>query len=209
VAIHVLPRWTIVPDDGPIGGAAPGEIASPNVEFRSDLQRLVRLTRGSGFGDGRHPSTQLCLQAIAALAPRDRSWRLLDFGSGSGILSIAGVRLGATVDAVEIDRHATEHAAQNFALNDATAQVRQLTALDDAAGPFDVVVANILRPVLTEFAAPLVERVASRGALVLSGLVSTDAPEVIDAYARRLGARPEIYERDEWRALVWRDRAGR
>jgi ribosomal protein L11 methyltransferase len=144
------------------------------------------------------------LQALAALAPRGRAWRLLDFGSGTGILSIAGAHLGATVDAVEIDPRAIEHGQRNLVINGAAANVRQLTALDDAVGPFDIVVANILRSVLLSFAAPLVERLAWDGALVLSGLVSTDVPEVSSGYARLLGARPEVYERDEWRSLVWR-----
>jgi ribosomal protein L11 methyltransferase len=186
--IDVAPSWQIVSHDAVArAGSLP-----------------LRLTPGPGFGDGRHPTTQLCLQALAALAPRGRTWRLLDFGSGSGILSIAGARLGATADAVEIDPGAIEHARRNLAVNDAAASVRQLTAIDDAMGPFDIVVANILRSVLLSFAKPLVERVAADGALVLSGLVSTDVPEVGSAYARLLGARPEVYERGEWRGLVWR-----
>jgi ribosomal protein L11 methyltransferase len=186
--IDVGPRWQILPPGGVArAGAVP-----------------LRMTPGPGFGDGAHPTTQLCLQALAALAPRGGAWRLLDFGSGSGILSIAAARLGATVDAVENDPRAIEHALRNLVLNDAVASVRQLTAIDGAAGPFDVVVANILRSVLVSFAAPLVARLARGGALVLSGLVYTDVPDVIGAYARLLGARPEIYERDEWRGLVWR-----
>jgi ribosomal protein L11 methyltransferase len=165
----------------------------------------MRLVRGPGFGDGAHPTTRVCLQAIAALAPRGRPWRLLDFGSGSGILSVAGALLGATVDAVEIDLRAVDHAKENLRVNGCAARVRQVTALDEAAGPFALVVANILRSVLVVFAEPLSARRAPGGVLVLSGLVSTDVPELTARYAPRLGgARPEIYERGEWRALVWR-----
>jgi ribosomal protein L11 methyltransferase len=184
----VPPRWQIVPPDGVVrAGWLP-----------------LRLFPGPGFGDGRHPTTQLCLGALAALAPRGRAWRLLDLGSGSGILSIAGARLGASVDAVEIDPQAVEHAEQNLVLNGVVANVRQVTAIDDTVGPFDVVVANIIRSVLLSLAVPLVERLAPGGTLVLSGLVSTDVPEVSSAYQRLLGARPEVYERDEWRGIVWR-----
>jgi ribosomal protein L11 methyltransferase len=192
-AIDVAPRWQIVREDGV---ARAGSLS-------------LRMIPGAGFGDGRHPTTQLCLQALAALAPRGRAWRLLDFGSGSGILSIAGARLGAAVDAVEIDPRAIEHAERNLALNGVSSQVRQEQALDDAPGPFDFVVANILRGVLVAFALPLVERLAPGGVLVLSGLVSTDVPEVTGAYAPLLGARPEVYEREEWRGLVWRSRRAR
>jgi ribosomal protein L11 methylase PrmA len=75
----------------------------------------------------------------------------------------------------------------------------------DATGPFELVVANILRGVLLAFADALSGVCARGGALVLSGLVSTDVPEVSASYAPRLGgARPEVYEREDWRALVWR-----
>jgi ribosomal protein L11 methyltransferase len=190
-SIHVAPRWRILP---PEGVARPDELA-------------LRLAPGPGFGDGSHPTTQLCLQAIAALAPRGaaRPWRLLDFGSGSGILSIAGARLGAAVEAVEIDPRAIAHAAQNLRANGCEGRVRALSALADAKGPFDLVVTNILRAVLLSFADALVALRAPKGVLVLSGLVSTDVPEVSARYASLLGGRrPEIYARDDWRALVWR-----
>jgi ribosomal protein L11 methyltransferase len=130
---------------------------------------------------------------------------MLDFGSGSGILSIAGALLGATVDAVEIDRRAIAHAATNLRANAVGDRVRQGMDLGATAGAFDLVVANILRSVLLEFAAPLTRLRGESGALVLSGLVSTDVPEVSALYTPLLGGRrPEVYARDEWRALVWR-----
>jgi ribosomal protein L11 methyltransferase len=187
--VELPPRWQIL---------APGEVA------RADALAL-RLVPGRGFGDGRHPTTQLCLQAIAALAPRDRAWRLLDFGSGSGVLSIAGALLAATVDAVEIDAAAIEHAEQNLRANGVADRVHQRPDLGSATGPFDLVVANILRAVLLEFAPALARLHARGGTLVLSGLVSTDVPEVSVRYAALLGGvRPEVYEREDWRAVVWR-----
>jgi ribosomal protein L11 methyltransferase len=158
--ILVPPRWQILPEDGVADvGALP-----------------LRLAEGPGFGDGRHPTSQLCLQAIAALAPRGRPWRLLDFGSGSGILSIAGALLGATVDAVEIDSGAIDHAERNLRANGVGARVRQRTTLGVAAGPFDLIVANILRAVIVAFAEDLVAVRAPGGTLVLSGLVSPMSP---------------------------------
>jgi ribosomal protein L11 methyltransferase len=185
-------RWHLLPS---------GAEAEPDVAALP-----IRLVGGPGFGDGTHVTTRVCLEAIAALAPRAHPWRMLDFGSGSGILAIAGARLGATVDAVEIDPRARQHAERNFEANGLTRAVRQHASLEGTPGPFDLVVANILRQVLVAFARPLAQR-APWGALVLSGLVSTDVPEVSATYAPLLGARPEVYERDEWRALVWRARA--
>lgn len=166
----------------------------------------IRLAAGAGFGDGTHDTTALCLQALAALSPRDRSFRLLDFGSGSGILAIAAAaHFGASVDAVEIDARAIEHARVNFALNGVEARVRQLSNLEQAQGPYDLAVANILRGVLMAHAQRLVALLRPCATLVLSGLVSTDVPELSARYAPLFAAaRPEIYARNEWRALVLR-----
>jgi ribosomal protein L11 methyltransferase len=166
----------------------------------------IRLFSGEGFGDGTHPTTVLCLQALSALAPREGAFHMLDFGSGSGILSIAAAaHLGAVVDAVEIDARAIAHADRNLQVNGVADRVRQLTALVEARGPYDFVVANILRGVLLRYAEELVALLGPGSVLVLSGLVATDVPEVSVRYARLLaGIRPELYEREEWRALVWR-----
>ena len=130
---------------------------------------------------------------------------MLDFGSGSGILGIGAARLGAAVHAVEIDPLAAAHAERNARANAVDDRVVHARTLEGAPGSFDVVVANILRPVLLEFASELVSRMAPRATLVVSGLVSTDVPEVSVRYASLLGnVRPEIYPRGEWRALVWR-----
>jgi ribosomal protein L11 methyltransferase len=129
---------------------------------------------------------------------------MLDFGSGSGILAIAAARLGAEVDAIEIDSAAVANAEENVRLNGVGEKVRFSPRLDDARGPYALSVANILRPVLLEFAQALAARVAPGGTLVLSGLVATDVPEVSVRYAGLLGgARPDIYQRGDWRALVW------
>lgn len=190
--LHIPPRFHVVP----AGHAVPGEGVS------------IVLGAGSGFGDGRHETTQLCLQAVGALAARALApWRLLDFGSGTGILSIAAAKLGGTAVGVEIDPEAVASAHENAGLSGVTERVCFARSLDEpaAAGPFDLVVANILRAVLLDFAAQLTSRVAPGGALVLSGLVSTDVPEVSARYARHLGGRrPEVYSRGEWRGLVWR-----
>jgi ribosomal protein L11 methyltransferase len=130
---------------------------------------------------------------------------MLDFGSGSGILAIAAAKLGAQVRAIEIDQRALEHAHANACLNCVSDRITLGHVLEPADQTFELVVANILRRVLLEQAPGLAARVAHGGALVLSGLLSTDVPEVSVRYASLFGGRrPEIYERDGWRALAWR-----
>jgi ribosomal protein L11 methyltransferase len=135
---------------------------------------------------------------------------MLDFGSGSGILAIGAARLGAMVEAIEIDEEAILHAEENARFNSVADQIRCSRTLESVRGPFDVVVANILRPVLMEYSGELAGRLAPGGTLILSGLVATDVPEVSVRFTRLLdGRRPEVYRRDDWCALLWRPVRGR
>ena len=187
--VAIAPRWTIGP--------------APSAEESHAVHLII--DPGPGFGDGTHETTHLCLQAIAALAPRAGAWRMLDFGSGSGILTIGAARLGAIVDAVEIDALAVTHGESNARANGISDRIRHVRSLEESPGTFDLVVANILRTVLMEHAGALVARLGPAARLVLSGLVSTDVPEVSARYSPLLGdQRPEVYERGDWRALVWR-----
>jgi ribosomal protein L11 methyltransferase len=180
--------------------------------------KVIRLNPGAGFGTGTHETTQLCLMALAHAIGRgetggertDPPLRVLDFGSGSGILSIAAGLLGADVDGIEIDPLAIDNATENLSLNSVPGRVRfgktfEELGLDDPATPkYPVVVANILRPVLIEFAEKLTGRLARPGKIVLSGLVSNDIPEVIVKYSSLLGGgAPQIFERGDWRAVLF------
>jgi ribosomal protein L11 methyltransferase len=154
------------------------------------------------FGDGRHETTRMCLQALAVFAPRE-PFRLLDVGSGTGILSIAAAKLGADAIGIEIDELANVVARENAVLSGVAERVAFHTEWPE--GEFEVVVANILRSVLLLLADEIVARLARGGTLVLSGLVSTDVPEMVACFAPKLGGRrPEVFERGVWRALVWR-----
>lgn len=167
--------------------------------------RTIALVASGAFGDGRHETTRMCLQALAAFAPGG-GFRMLDVGSGSGILSIAAAKLGGEAIGVEIDPAANEVARENAKRSGAAERVAFAGAWPQ--GRFEVVVANILRDVLLELAPEIVARLAPGGVLVLSGLVSTDVPAIIAAYAPRLeGLRPEVFERGPWRTLVWRPRS--
>jgi ribosomal protein L11 methyltransferase len=104
-----------------------------------------------------------------------------------------------------IDSLAGAHGERNARANGVSDRIRHARTFEDTRGLFDFIVANILRPVLLEFAGALVARLAQDATLVLSGLVSTDVPQVSVRYASLLGDnRSEVYERGDWRALVWR-----
>jgi ribosomal protein L11 methyltransferase len=189
--IQIPPFWRIVP---------------PTESPAADGKTIV-LAPGVGFGSGEHETTKLCLQAVAVMAPKDAdSWRMLDFGSGSGILAVGAAKLGATVDAVEIDEAAIAEGIENVALNGVSDRVRFTRTLEGLDAPYEMVVANILRSILLDFAEDLVSRIAPGGTLVLSGLVGTDVPEITARYGVLLGGRrPDVYQRGDWRALAWRN----
>jgi ribosomal protein L11 methyltransferase len=160
---------------------------------------------GPAFGTGTHESTQLCLQAIAEhVAGGHPLERVLDVGTGSGILAIAALRGGARY-AVGIDdddtalRWARHHARLNGVH---LALVRGDGARALRSGAFDLVLANLTAPALREHAPELLRVVAPAGVLVLSGLLHEDL-ESVEAACNAAGAARRL-TRGDWAALVLR-----
>ena len=148
-----------------------------------DPQALnIRIDPGVAFGTGTHPTTRLCLAWIDRhLVP---GWRVLDYGCGSGILSIAAARLGAgAVVGVDIDAQAVVAARDNAARNGVHAHYTSAEALaTDAQPPFDLVVANILANPIMLLAPTLLRHLAPGGALLLSGILERQADAVLAAF---------------------------
>lgn len=171
--------------------------------------RLV-VDPGTGFGTGSHPTTRLCLEAIAALPPGEAPARtVLDVGAGSGILGIAAALRGAvSVTAVEIDVRVHDAIRRNAALNDVGDRLTVATSLDDVTAAHDLVMANIVGPVLVAMARPLVARGRPGGTIVLGGLRDLDLAEVRAVY-RSAGAE-EVASRESegWSCLTFRIAAG-
>jgi ribosomal protein L11 methyltransferase len=141
---------------------------------------LVRLDPGMAFGTGTHPTTRLVLQFLAREIRGGE--RVLDYGCGSGILALAAAKLGARrVEAVDVDAQALQVTAENARMNDVCLGVWTPDLLPP--GDYDVVVANILSTPLILLAPLICSRVRAGGRLALSGILETQAAELIDAYA--------------------------
>jgi ribosomal protein L11 methyltransferase len=145
-------------------------------------RRVIHLDPGMAFGTGTHPTTRMCLRWIAAHAAEiaQRGGRVLDYGCGSGILAIGAALHGATdIDAVDIDPAAVQATQANAAAN----SVRLSAGLPErAAGPYTVVLANILATPLKLLAPLLCARLRSGGQLVLAGILERQAGELKTAY---------------------------
>lgn len=140
----------------------------------------LQLDPGMAFGTGSHPTTRLCLEWLCETATPGKT--LLDYGCGSGILALAAAKLGAgPVVGIEIDEQAMAAARHNAHENHVHLDVRHSSA--PLPETFDLVVANILTNPLCVLAPLLAARVAPSGRLALSGVLESQAQQVIAAYA--------------------------
>lgn len=172
---------------------APGEI-------------VLALDPGLSFGSGGHGSTQLAMTALEEEVTA--GVRVLDVGTGSGILAIGAALLGASaVDAVDIDPVAVSVARDNVACNSFADTVRvELGSVGQGQpfpGTYDIVVANNMARIILELAEGLVGAVRPGGTLILSGVADFREDTVREAF-EALGLRLVRRDLDRWLLLVWR-----
>lgn len=164
----------------------------------------VRIDPGVAFGTGTHPTTRLCLAWLDQHLSAGAS--VLDYGCGSGILSICAAKLGAAeVVGVDIDPQALQTARANAERNGVLAQYTSPGGLaSDGARRFDIVIANILANPIVLLAPTLVRHLKPGGSIVLSGILERQADAVIAAYRRAdAGLRLGIFDQEEgWVAIV-------
>jgi len=166
---------------------------------------LVRLDPGMAFGSGAHATTRLCLAALAEELPA--GGRVLDVGTGSGILAIAAARLGASrVLALDTDPDVLPIARENAALNEvgAVVEVRDgdITAAGEAG--WDVIVANIAPEPVMQAAPTAFAILAPGGALVGGGIPASRAREVREAVSAAGLPVERVSQEEEWVAVIAR-----
>lgn len=170
----------------------------------------ILLDAGLAFGTGRAPSTYGCLQAIDDLCRVRTPRRMLDMGTGSGVLAMAAAKAGAgSVLAADIDPVATDVTRSNVRLNGLSQRITAITASkpDDprliAGGPYELVAANILAGPLCHMATGLARLVASGGHLVLSGLLAREEHLIVARYRSTGLTLARRIPREGWHTLVF------
>ncbi|MFW6077098.1 MAG: 50S ribosomal protein L11 methyltransferase [Hyphomicrobiales bacterium] len=164
----------------------------------------LEITAGTAFGTGHHATTRGCLIAADLWLRRRRPRRILDMGSGTGVLAIAAAKVSrAPALAVDIDPEAVRVTRENARLNGASGLVDAAIALPAAAQRYDLIFANILAGPLVELAGELVRRLAPGGALVLSGLMVEQERQVAAAYRNRDLRLDRRLRLDAWSTLLF------
>ena len=173
---------------------------------------VLTLDPGMAFGTGLHPTTRMCLEQVEQRV--HTGMKVLDVGTGSGILAIAAAKLGAeSVYAIDNSSVAVESTLANAEMNDLQDRIQVvLGVLDDAeatrmTGQYDFVIANIIAHVIGSIASQLAQVVSPTGLLVVSGIIEARRHDAEDPL---LAAGLELVEQvmiDDWMALVMRRRS--
>ena len=172
-------------------------------------EKIIWLDATTAFGSGEHESTAGCLLMLSRLARNFRPKRILDLGCGSGILSIAAAKNWTKkIMAVDIDPEAVKVARANARMNrvHAYVTVKESNGLTGRwvlqAGPFDLVIANILSGPLIKLAANLAGNIERPGLIVLSGLLSHQRSAVLNVYRGHGLLLVKTYQLGDWVTLL-------
>lgn len=171
-------------------------------EYETDRVKLV-LDPGLAFGTGGHETTSLCMEALDERVVGGE--RVLDIGTGSGILAIAALKLGAaTAEGVDIDPVAVRTAGENAALNGVQDKLTVLVGdlSDHANGKYQIITANIVANAIMSLAPAVPGLMAENATFIASGIIDTRKDEVVAALQAAGLSIVEIKEKRGWECIV-------
>jgi ribosomal protein L11 methyltransferase len=158
---------------------------------------VIDMDPGLAFGTGTHQTTDLCLQYLDENPPIDHT--VIDYGSGTGVLAIAAVKLGAkSAVAVDNDPQAVLSTIDNVRINQVDEYIKVLHT-DDESGlnKVDLLVANILANPLVELCEHFSALVKSGGKITLSGILQEQLEMVLEAYRKNFSDL-KVKQKDDW-----------
>jgi ribosomal protein L11 methyltransferase len=183
----------------------PGIVINPSwLDYApAEGEVVITLDPGSAFGTGTHETTALCAELIDDLMLAGD--RVLDLGTGSGILAIIAAKLGAaSVEAIDIDALAVGVAAENCRINDVPVVVHQGELKNARSGAYDLLIANIIADVIAALIDQVPTLLAPDGLFIASGIIR-DKLDLVEQAARAAGLDLIVErERHDWHALVFR-----
>jgi ribosomal protein L11 methyltransferase len=168
---------------------------------------VIEIDPGMAFGTGQHPSTRMCLEAIEDILLKDRGgkkWRVLDVGTGTGILGISCAKLGAErVVCVDIDKKAAAIARENAMINNVADRVeiinRDVNSINE---PFNIIVANLTAKILVRLRDHLMSLIEKDGYLVISGIIDQNKTDIEAHFLKGAFAVHQIISEKEWVCYV-------
>ncbi|MCX8010223.1 MAG: 50S ribosomal protein L11 methyltransferase [Ignavibacteria bacterium] len=166
---------------------------------------VITIDPKMSFGTGYHQTTRLMIRLLEKYIMPNTV--VLDVGCGTGVLSIAAVKLGAEkAFACDIDELCQENALENFQKNSVTEKVKFFLGGIKSVPEiyFDLILANINRNILIEIAADVAKRCNAGGSVILSGLLIQDEEKIIDKYSQLGFKLAERMFEDEWLGLVFK-----
>ena len=171
-------------------------------EFETD-RIVLKMDPGMAFGTGTHETTSLCLEVLDENIKGGE--RILDIGTGSGILAIAALKLGAArAEGVDIDPMCVRTAGENAAANGIGEEFQVLVGdlSDKASGKYDIITANIVAAAICALAPALPALMKPETLFVASGIIDTRKEEVISALQAQGLVIREVKEKKGWVCLV-------
>lgn len=205
--------WIAMSLDGlPAVRAGRFVVAGSHALARTHAGVRIWIEASQAFGTGHHGTTRGCLLALDALLKRRRRARVLDVGTGTGVLAIAAAKiLHGAILTTDIDPVAVRVANANARHNGVAAFITNRVADGRRSlpwrGPFDIILANILLGPLTRMAPQLARRLAPGGAIILSGLLPEQANAAIAAYRAQGLALVRRSVLENWATLVMKRRS--
>ena len=168
-------------------------------------QLVITIDPKMSFGTGEHETTKLVLQLLDK--HNENAKRVLDVGSGTGVLGIAASLLGAEqVIGIDNDEWCIENGIENIELNNVQlkVEVRLAEIKDVSDNPFDLILANINKHILVDIVEPMFKLVIPNGKIILSGLLLSDREDILQIYSKQKLKLIDEMQLGEWIALVFK-----
>lgn len=164
----------------------------------------VVIDPGMAFGTGSHATTRMCLVLLDGMIGNPPPEKMLDLGTGTGALAIAGAFLGIeNVLGVDTDPVSVSVAKENVRDNGMTDRVAiKEGSIEDAAGPFDVIAANLTASLLVKLSSAISRELSASGKLIVSGIMDHELEKVVQAFGTRGLAQDTSLSEDIWTAAV-------